>query len=114
MGSLPFRNKNISSYEERIKEECLMTEKRNWKQELKEFWDENKKAIKVGAICLGVGTFYGFIKGVGASNSTMSRLLDKIPYEPDPGDISDWMYSNLDRPEVLEEIRGTLSEIDKL
>lgn len=92
----------------------MKDEKRNWKQEIKEVWIENKGKIKVGFVCLGLGTMYGLIKGYGVANSCMNRLIDKIPYIPDPGDISDYIYSNLDKPEVLEEIRGAINEIDKL
>lgn len=91
-----------------------MTGKRNLKKEIREWYDENKTAIKAGVICLGIGAFYGFVKGVGACNTSMSRLIDKIPYDPDPGDVSEWLYSNLDKPELLEEVRTTIKEIDNL
>lgn len=64
--------------------------KRNWKQELKDFWNENKGKFKVGAVCLGIGTFYGFVKGMtteaAINSSVMNNLIGRIPLQPDPDD----------------------------
>lgn len=45
------------------KDEVVMKEKRNWKQELKDFWEEYGSRIKTGAKCLGLGLLIGFIRG---------------------------------------------------
>ena len=34
---------------------------RNFKQELKELWEENKGKVKVGLYCLAIGFAYGFV-----------------------------------------------------
>ena len=92
----------------------MTNEKRNWKQELKDAWNENKGKIKIGVTCLGLGAIYGLIKGYGMANASVNKLIDKIPYTPEYGDISEYIYSNLDKPEVIDEIRETIGEIDKL
>lgn len=64
-----------------------MDNKRNFKQEFKDLWHENKGKIKVGAICLLVGGVYGFAKGVDTQGKLMresiNRLIDKMPKIPD-------------------------------
>jgi hypothetical protein len=35
---------------------------------VKQFWDENKRVIKTGLVCGGLGIMYGFIKGFGATS----------------------------------------------
>ena len=57
------------------------------KQEIKENWDQVKGKVKVGAICLLIGAFYGFVKGVSTTDKMMLPLIDKIPNTPDDGDI---------------------------
>ena len=52
-----------------------MNEKRNYKQELKELWDENKVKIKVGVTCLCVGAFCGFIKGINTQSKIDCRIV---------------------------------------
>lgn len=67
-------------------------EKRNFKQEIKDLWNENKGKIKVGGICLLVGCFYGFVKGMNAqgqlTGKAMTDLIDKIPELPEPDDLT--------------------------
>lgn len=92
-----------------------MAVKENWKElkeGLKESWDRNKGKVKTGLICFGIGTIYGLIKTTNSLSTTIAKLSDKIPY--DRGDISEYLYSNLDNPEVLEEVRETVKEIDEL
>lgn len=81
-----------------------MDEKKTLNQEIKEWWQENKKAIKAGVVCGLAGIAYGFIKGT----LTVSNMLIN-------GDISimrpektDWdtdmtlTEENCDDPELLE------------
>lgn len=53
------------------------------KNELKELLDENKKAIKVGTVCLLTGLAIGFFKGVNSTNKLYSKafleLVEKLP-----------------------------------
>lgn len=42
-----------------------MKENKNIKQQIKDFWSENKQKIKVGAICLVSGLAIGYVKAVG-------------------------------------------------
>lgn len=52
------------------------------KNEAKELLDENKKAIKVGTVCLLTGLVFGFFKGVNSTDKLYSRafleLLEKL------------------------------------
>lgn len=82
-----------------------MNEKRNFKEEVKELWNEYKRPIKAGVICLGIGIFYGFLKGVNTiTNSSlyMSQLLPESDTDED-----DFVYdeTNVDDPELLDLIR---------
>ena len=51
--------------------------------ELKELLDENKKAIKVGTVCLLTGLAFGFFKGVNSADKLYSKafleLAEKVP-----------------------------------
>lgn len=51
--------------------------------ELKELLDENKKAIKVGTVCLLTGLAIGFFKGVNSTDKLYSKafleLVEKLP-----------------------------------
>ena len=82
--------------------------KRNWKAEVKGWWNDNKSKIKVGATCLVIGAFYGFIKGVGAGHDTHMKLLDKIPNNDINGGEGDFVYdeTTVDDPELLEMIQS--------
>ena len=82
-----------------------MNEKKTFKQEVKDWWDENGRVIKTGATCLAVGAFWGFGKGVGACTNSNISLSSKLPY-PDEAE-SDFEYTeeNVDDPELLELIR---------
>lgn len=79
------------------------TEKRNYKQEIKEWWNENKRVIKTGAACLGVGFAWGFIKAVNQLNGIAITLTagDKT-YGSEPCDDLGLTESNCDDPELLE------------
>lgn len=51
--------------------------------ELKELLDENKKAIKVGTVCLLTGLAIGFFRGVNSTDKLYSKafleLAEKLP-----------------------------------
>ena len=67
--------------------------KRNFRNEVRDFWNENRDKIKIGLKCLGIGLAIGFVKGgmtgIDMQRDTVSRLIDKIPHEPDFDDIAD-------------------------
>lgn len=99
---LYFSRNYYNSYNERS--DVFMSKK----EELNNIWKEYKERIKIGGICLLVGGTLGFIKGViSIKPREMLRLQT-------PDDVYDWLYYNLDRPDVLEEIRKTFTEIDTL
>lgn len=71
-----------------------MNEKKTLYQEVEEWWQENKKAIKAGVVCGLAGLAYGFIKGT----LTVSNMLIN-------GDIS------IMRPEKIDwDADTTLTE----
>lgn len=72
---------------------------RNFKQEIKDWWSENKRVVKVGSACLLIGAFWGFVKGV---NSMTSLSVANSKQEED-----DFVHDELsvDDPELLELIR---------
>ena len=53
------------------------------KNEVKESLDENRKAIKIGTVCLLTGWAFGFLKGVNSTDKLYSKafleLLEKLP-----------------------------------
>lgn len=80
-----------------------MNEKRDFKKEIKDWWSKNKRPIKVGATCLFIGAFCGFVKGV---NSTIINIdLVRDPGDRNDGSNFEYNESNVDDPELLELIR---------
>ena len=83
---------------------------RNFKNEIKDWWDANKDKIKIGAACLAGGLFVGFVKGVltqaKMQDRTYSELIKKIPYEPDYDDIGEYVHDHIDelKDYIKEEI----------
>lgn len=86
--------------------------KLNFKEEIRDWWSEYGDKVKIGAKCLVVGLSIGFIKGVLTESkllaSAQSKLLDKIPYEPDCDDIMDYICDHIEefRPYFEAEIKS--------
>lgn len=89
-----------------------MKEKRNFKQEIKDFWKEQGSKIKIGVKCLTFGLFIGFIKGVLTSDQMHCKLIDKIPYESDPDNIDDWVSNHMDDLKEYYEFHKNHTEKD--
>ena len=68
---------------------------RNWKQEIKEWWNENKFYIKAGFAFGMLGAFAGFAAGVTATDrlllehTTFERISDASVDESDDGFVMD-------------------------
>lgn len=77
-----------------------MKRKRNLKQEIKDWWNENKRVIKTGIVCLGIGFTYGFIKACDTMTHMRGSAM-QIDYEG-PCDELGLTESNCDDPELLE------------
>lgn len=84
--------------------------KRNWKQEIKDWWNKHKRAIKTGGICLLIGAFWGFVKGINCQTSAIISLSSKIPDAKNEEDDFVYDETNVDDPELLEMIRS--GEVD--
>lgn len=83
-----------------------MSKKRNFKQEAKDWWNDNKGKVKVGVLCGLAGIGYGFIKGVCAANKTWIDRVNEIgPFPEEPEDELGLTESNCDDPELLELVK---------
>lgn len=80
--------------------------KRNWKQGLKDWWNKYKGVIKTGGVCLLIGAFWGFVKGVNCQTSVNLSLLAKVPNTKDEDDEFVYDETTVDDPELLEMIRS--------
>lgn len=80
---------------------------------LKEFWNENKDKIKIGAKCLGIGLTVGFIKGVFMMLDKQADLLERIP--PDDTDFKDYIITHFDEFEdfIKEESKYDHSYLEE-
>ena len=88
--------------------------KRNFKDELKGFWDEHGDKIKIGLKFLGIGLVIGFVKGamtgMDMQRDTVNRLMDKIPYEPGCDDIGENVQEHVDELKPYYEAEIEYSE----
>ena len=84
-----------------------MNAKRNFKQEIKDWWNDNKGYIKVGITCGLVGIGYGFIKGVTTTDKLwMNDLRETIDQTlEESSNEFELNESNCDDPELLELVR---------
>ena len=82
---------------------------RNWKQEIKDWWNENKSSITSGFAIGVLGAFAGYAAGMSATDrmwlehTMLKSNRDTSDNESDYGFVMDG--SNCDDPELLEMIR---------
>ena len=82
---------------------------RNWKQEIKDWWNENKSSIASGFAIGVLGAFAGYAAGMSATDrmwlehTMLKSNRDTSDNESDYGFVMDG--SNCDDPELLEMIR---------
>lgn len=82
--------------------------KRNFKEEFNDWWDENKTKIKIGVKCLVIGLGVGFIKGVLTTNKlherNLSAMIDRLP--PEETDCRSYIETHIDefKPFIKEEM----------
>ena len=85
-----------------------MDAKRNFRQEVKDWWNDNKGYIKVGITCGLIGIGYGFVKGVTTTDklwmNTLRETVDQTLEES--SDEFELNESNCDDPELLELVRS--------
>lgn len=76
------------------------------KQQIKEWWHDNKNVVKTGVVCGLLGIGYGFIKGLSTSDKMwMDHGFTRAVAEDEPCDDFEYNESNVDDPELLELIR---------
>lgn len=81
--------------------------KKTFKQQIKDFWNENKRVIKVGITFGALGFIYGFTKGMTAEEKLwldhgFERAIDN---SETPSDELGLTEENSDDPEYLELVR---------
>lgn len=84
-----------------------MDEKKTFKQQVKDWWQENKRVIKVSITCGVIGIGYGFIKGMNAANDLWLRhgFERAVDDSDDSSDNFCLTEENCDDPELLEMIK---------
>lgn len=85
-----------------------MDEKKTFKQQVKDWWQENKRVIKAGITFGVIGIGYGFIKGMNAANDSwlkhgFERAVDD---SDDSSDNFGLTEENCDDPELLEMVKN--------
>lgn len=81
--------------------------KRNWTQEIKDWWNENKAAIKAGITFGAIGMFYGLATGMSATNKLwmdhgFTPATDDFEEPCDEFELTD---ENCDDPELAEIVK---------
>lgn len=81
-----------------------MKNKRNWKREIKDWWNENKSAIKAGFTFGMIGAFAGFATGVTSADKLwMEHGFERaVDYSDMPSDELGLTEENCDDPELLD------------
>lgn len=85
-----------------------MNENKTFKQQMKDWWQDNKRVIKAGITFGVLGVAYGFIKGV----TTTDKVWLDHGFEMTRGisDDSDSMHGltdeNCDDPDLLAEVKS--------
>lgn len=84
-----------------------MNEKKTLGQEIKEWWQENKKVVKTGIVCGLAGIAYGFIKGtLTVSNMLINGDISVVRPEKPDYDSDELTEENCDDPELLELVKS--------
>ena len=85
-----------------------MDEKKAFKQQVKDWWQENKRIVKTGITFGVIGIGYGFIKGMTATNDSwlnhgFERAIDDSDDYSNEFGLTD---ENCDDPELLEMVQN--------
>lgn len=83
-----------------------MKENKNIKQQIKDFWNENKQKIKVGAICLVSGLAIGYVKAFGDLNEIKVTLQPVDNDKDNANNNYGLTEENCDDPELLEIVKS--------
>lgn len=83
-----------------------MKENKNIKQQIKDFWSENKQKIKVGAICLVSGLAIGYVKAFGDLKE-IKVTLNRVDKDKNNANNNYGLTEeNCDDPELLEMVKS--------
>lgn len=85
-----------------------MEDKKTFKQQVKDWWQENKRVVKAGIAFGALGVAYGFAKGLNTANESwlshgFERALDDSEDSSDGFGLTE---ENCDDPELLELVRS--------
>ena len=85
-----------------------MKEKKTFVQQLKDWWNEHKREIKVGIAFGTLGVAYGMFKGYATADKMwMDHGFTHIMDNPElPDDELDLTENNCDDPELLEIVKS--------
>lgn len=85
-----------------------MNENKTFKQQMKDWWQDNKRVIKAGITFGVLGVAYGFIKGVTTTDKVwldhgfeMTRSISE-----DSSDMHGLTAENCDDPDLLAEVKS--------
>lgn len=86
-----------------------MNENKTFRQELKNWWQDNKRVIKAGITFGVLGVAYGFINGVTSTNKMWFDhgfgIVEDYAGDPDDEDAG-LTEENCDDPELLEIVNS--------
>lgn len=85
-----------------------MNENKTFKQQMKDWWQDNKRVIKAGITFGVLGVAYGFIKGVTTTDKMwfdhgFGRVED---YAGDSDGMHGLTAENCDDPDLLTEVKS--------
>ena len=85
-----------------------MNENKTFKQQLKDWWQDNKRVIKAGITFGILGVAYGFVKGVTTTDKMwfdqgFGRVED---FTEDSGSMHGLTAENCDDPDLLTEVKS--------
>lgn len=84
-------------------------EKKTFKQQIKDWWNNNKKVIKVGFMFGVLGVAYGFVKGMATTDKMwldhgFERALDENYISCD--ELAKMTEKDCDDPKLLELVKS--------
>ena len=84
-----------------------MHEKKNFKKEIKDWWQDNKRVVKASVVCGFIGIMYGFAKGLSTNEKMwLENGFERAVDDSDlPCDEFGLTEEECDDPEFLEIVK---------